>query len=153
MTFIAWSILTYYVYPLKLLKIKGISSILFIAVMPFFLTGSTTGTQVFFFQSLMLTFCLHNFPGEYIFLKQLPVYKRYTAGGFIYALARGLTYVVCSFGLVYLTDCFGNYGVWIIGIPTCVVFLWGVKHFEGLEKQKSLYSAGSCGESFTETAA
>ena len=46
-------------------------------------------------------------------------------------------YVVTSFGLVYLTDFFGYYGIWVVMFPVSIGFLWGVSHFEKLENSKN----------------
>ena len=74
-------------------------------------------------------------PGYSLFLKHIPILKRFTTASFVYASSRALTYVVTSFSLVFLTDCFGYYGLWIIMIPVNVGFLWGVRYFEKLEGQ------------------
>ena len=50
-----------------------------------------------------------------------------------YALARSFMYVICAFGLVYLTEWIGPWGVWIIGFPATVAFFWSIRHFEKLE--------------------
>ena len=43
-------------------------------------------------------------------------------------------YIITSFGLVYLTESFGHYGLWFITVPIAAGFLWGVNHFVKLEK-------------------
>jgi hypothetical protein len=40
---------------------------------------------------------------------------------------------VISFGLVYLIRAFGYWGLWVIALPVCVGFYFGVRHFERLE--------------------
>jgi hypothetical protein len=42
-------------------------------------------------------------------------------------------YIFTSFGLVYFTELFGPYGVWLILIPVAMGVLYGVNHFEKLE--------------------
>ena len=39
-----------------------------------------------------------------------------------------------SFNLVYLTELLSYYGLWLIMIPVILGHLWGVNHFEKLEK-------------------
>ena len=63
------------------------------------------------------------------FISRFPVFKRFTAVSFIYALTRALMYIITSFGLVYLTEWYGHYGLWIITVPVSVGFLWGCKSF------------------------
>ncbi|MGL5784257.1 MAG: hypothetical protein ACRCYZ_02115 [Alphaproteobacteria bacterium] len=43
-------------------------------------------------------------------------------------------YITTSFGLVYLTSWFGNFGLWVIMLPTTVAFHWAINHFEKLDK-------------------
>jgi hypothetical protein len=42
-------------------------------------------------------------------------------------------YVITSFGLIYLTSWFGNWGVWVVLIPSTLGFIIGVRYFEKLE--------------------
>ncbi len=143
MVFMMWSIMTYYIYPLKILKIKGMLSLVLMASIPLWLLMSRSAWDIFVLQTLILTFSLHNFPGQYIFLKRLPVYRRFTASGFIYASARGLTYVIASFGIVYLTDWLNHWGSLLVTIPSCLAYLAGVRYFDKLEKNAPSRSESS----------
>jgi hypothetical protein len=44
-------------------------------------------------------------------------------------------HIITAFGLVYLTEYFGNYGLLVITIPITLGFAFGIYHFEKLEKQ------------------
>lgn len=44
-------------------------------------------------------------------------------------------YIVTSFGMIYLGEAFGNYGLLFIMVPIILGFYWGVCHFERLEKE------------------
>ena len=74
-------------------------------------------------------------PAESILIKHFPIFKRVTYATFIYALSRALMYIVTSFGLIYITEAFGPNGLFIIFIPTCVGYLYGILHFEKLENK------------------
>ena len=50
-------------------------------------------------------------------------------------VTRALIYIVTSFGLVYLTEMFGHYGLWILVMPLSTAYLWGVYYFIKLEKE------------------
>ncbi len=56
----------------------------------------------------------------------------------LYAVSRALMYTITSFGLVYLVELLGTYGLWLITVPVSIGFLWGVKHFEKLESVQSI---------------
>lgn len=44
-------------------------------------------------------------------------------------------YIIVSFGLVFLMDICGNYGLLIILLPMMLAFHFGLKHFTKLEKE------------------
>ncbi len=43
-------------------------------------------------------------------------------------------YIVVSFGLIYLIEHFGNWGIVILFVPFLVSYGFGFRHFEMLEK-------------------
>ena len=50
-------------------------------------------------------------------------------------------HIISAFGLVYLTEWLGYWGLWFIVLPTITLFIFGVRHFEkleGLRPDKSL---------------
>ena len=47
--------------------------------------------------------------------------------------------MITSFGLVYLTESFGHFGLWFIMIPACIGYIWGVQHFDKLEREQNDY--------------
>jgi hypothetical protein len=49
-----------------------------------------------------------------------------------------MVYIITSFGLVFLADLFGHWGLLIVTLPTTIGFTWGVKYFERLEKNAEL---------------
>jgi MFS family permease len=134
-SFTLGAIICAWIYPLKILKIKTYILCFLILALPFIMNNLTSPFHLFLVQSLFIFFSLTNVPAVPIFLIHFPVYNRFTYDSFIYALSRALMYIVTSFGIVYLTDFFGYMGLWFIMIPTTIAFLWGVNHFEKLEKQ------------------
>jgi hypothetical protein len=120
---------------LKIVKIRGIFSTVVLFSMPliplsniYYLTG---------FQVLLTIFALGTIPAVPIFFKHFPVHRRFTYSSMLYALSRAIMYVATSFGLVYLTDYFGYYGIWVVMLPVSIGFIWGVKHFQKLENNVS----------------
>lgn len=80
-------------------------------------------------------FSLSPVPAVPIIFKHFPVFKRFTYVSFIFALSRALIFVVTSFGLIFLIEYFGYWGLLIIAIPTIIGFALGLSHFEKLEKE------------------
>ena len=95
----------------------------------------TSAYHIFVLQAMIMIFCLNDFPAQYIFIKQMPVHRRFTASGFIYASSRALTYIITSFGIVYLTDYFGHWGLLFITVPLCATYLLSINYFEKLENK------------------
>ena len=126
--------LSYYVYPLKILKIKTFIFLPFILISPYLLDHASSGFHILLIQSFIMFFVLENMPATPIFYIYFPVFKRFTYVTFIYALSRAVMYVITSFGLIYLTKCFGNYGLLVIVIPVTLGFIFGIYYFEKLEK-------------------
>ena len=110
-------------------------ALVLMALLPFLLTASSSTTHIFLLQFLILTLHLGDVPANAIFIKRFPVYKRFTATTFLYALTRAMMYVIVSFGVVYLTEWFEYAGILLLTVPNCIGFLAGVYYFEKLDKQ------------------
>lgn len=122
------------IHPLKILRIRGTLSLLvFIAIPLLPLTNIYVLTTA---QIALLLFSLETSPAIAIFFLHFPVHQRFTYSSMLYAVSRAVMYVTVSFGLVYLTDYLGHVGIWIIALPVCIGFLWGVDHFTVLEMQE-----------------
>ena len=125
--------LSYRIYPLKILKFKALLYLPCLAIFPILLNNSPTPSTIFFMQSVGIMIGLTGIPADAILFAHFPVFKRFTYVSFIYAISRSIMAVVTSFGLVYLTDFFGPWGLYFILIPFTLSFLWGVYHYERLE--------------------
>ena len=119
-------------HPLKLLRLKLLCFIPFALIGPILLNNASSASAIFIIQLMALS--LRSNPGASVFLPYFPIFKRFTYSSFLYALSRALVYIGTSFSLVYLTEFFGYYGLWIIVIPTVIGFAWGLRHFMKLEK-------------------
>ncbi|MBL9029970.1 MAG: hypothetical protein JNK42_05835 [Caedimonas sp.] len=90
-------------------------------------------------QAFCIFFALTNVPAAPIFLIYFPVFKRFTCDSIIYASSRALIYFITAFGIVYLTESFGQFGLWFIMIPACIGYIWGVQYFDKLEREQNDY--------------
>ena len=129
-----WSLLSYRIHPLKILKRKAEIFFGLTLLLPLLISKTSSPYQIFALQSFLLITSLGANPADSVFVKHFPVFKRFTTTSFLYALSRALMYIITSFGLVYLTEVLGQRGVWVIMLPVTVGFIWGVCHFEKLEK-------------------
>jgi MHS family proline/betaine transporter-like MFS transporter len=131
------------IYPLTILKIKTVIFSIFILLCPYILNNINSSFGLLFFQMFVVAFTSANVPAVPILYSYFPIFKRYTYTTVVYAMARALIYLLTSFGLIYFTDYFGNYGLWIIMMPPTIGFIFGINHFEELEKIKSAWKVES----------
>jgi MFS family permease len=126
--------LSYKIYPLKILNKIFMLFVIIALCLPFFLSSITTAFHLFLIQILCICFGPKQSPAIPIFIKYFPILKRFTYSSVSFALSRAFMYVAVSFGLVYLIEFFGSYGLFVILIPVCVGYKWGLNHFEKLDK-------------------
>ncbi len=125
---------SYKMHPLIVLKIKFWIFFPFMFLMPYLLTKSHY--MVFAVQFVSIVFSLTITPAYPILYKYIPVLQRFTNASFIYAVSRAATYIITSFGVIYITNIFSHYGLWIIMIPISIGYYCGVGYFTKLEKVK-----------------
>ncbi|WP_342270309.1 MFS transporter [Rickettsia endosymbiont of Orchestes rusci] len=126
-------------HPLKILKVQRI---IFLFVMPigvYFLNNIAAPFDLFKVQSLFVIISIAVGTASPIVYKSFPVFKRFTYSTVIYALAKIFITVITSFGMVYLINILGNYGILLIMMPVGIAFYWSVSHFESVEKLRGNY--------------
>lgn len=126
--------LSYKIYPLVILKAKLYISFAIIITCPYWLDHINHPFYLLLLQSAIIFFAADAAPATSIFYKHFPVFKRFTYISFTYALSRALTYLITSFGLVYLTEIFNNWGILLIMVPVCIGYTIGLRHFEKLDR-------------------
>ena len=130
---IVLALLSYRIYPLKILKVKLAVFFIFLLFSPYLLNHISSPLHVGLIQTFAVFFAFDEMPGVSILYKHFPIFKRFTYASVLHALARAFMYVVVSFGLVYLTKYFGSYALLIISFPLSMGFAFGLSHFEKLE--------------------
>jgi len=135
---LALAYLSYRINPLKILKAKlylFFGSLVFFPI--FVLNVDPNPNYIFVFQALAALFVFDHVPATPVFYKYFPIFKRFTYTSFLSALAKLLTYVITSFGLVYTTAKFGYWGLFCIFIPVGIGFFISVSYFQRLEAQQN----------------
>lgn len=127
--------LSYKIYPLILLKVRLAIFCIFAVSFPWLLDHYRTPLAVWLIQLITVTFGCYSMPASTIFYRHIPIFRRCTYVSLVFALSRTLTHIIASFGLVYLIEYFGNYGLLVLMIPITLGFAFGIYHFEKLEKQ------------------
>lgn len=123
------------IHPLKILKVELSLFWVFILSFPLLMGYASTPYVLLVIQCLAVALAPSGIPANAIFYSHFPIFRRFTYSSLIYATARAVMAVVTSFGLIYLTDRFGIWGLLIIAVPLAVGFTYGVLYFEELEKE------------------
>ncbi len=127
---------TYY-HPLKIVRFRANYGLIVILLLPMVLINNHSVWPIFFAQLLLLFYRGGATPADSIFIQRFKVDKRFTFVTFNYALSRACMHITSDFGLVYLTEWFGHYGILVISLPIALAFIWGGRHFEKLETPAS----------------
>ncbi|HQS84352.1 MAG: hypothetical protein B7Y25_05355 [Alphaproteobacteria bacterium 16-39-46] len=121
------------IHPLKIIKVKSIFFLFFAISLPFLMTYPLSPSLLFMIQLIGASLILTAVPAVAALIIQYPIYQRFRYTSIIYALARALMSIIIAFGLVFLTDAFGYWGLSMLLVPVTLGFIWGVTHFEKLE--------------------
>lgn len=138
------SYLSYKIYPLILAKIRLIIVTSFVLFLPFFLDNLTTTLEVMLIQIFLEFFIPTTSAGASIIFSYFPVAKRFRSIALTFSIGRAFVYVITSFGIIYLIDYYGNYGILIVALPFLFLNYIGLNYFIKLEKKsgnfKSFYN-------------
>ncbi len=132
----ALAYLSFKIHPFKILKVRFYLFFVTLLFFPITLHYAPSSMSILFFQCLAAVFVFDHVPATPIFYKYFPVFKRFTYTSFLSALAKLLTYLVTSFGLVYTTSVFGYWGLFCIFAPVGVGYIISLAHFQNLEDQE-----------------
>ncbi len=134
-SFLFLSFLVYRIHPLIILKTKFFIFFPFVLGLPWILDHISNPNILLCIQLFSILFMVTDVPAGGVIYTHFSVLKRFTYTSFLHAVSRSVAYVVTAFGLIYLTEGMGHYGLLVIMVPTCIGFYWGVNHFVKLEKQ------------------
>lgn len=131
--------LSYRIHPLKILKAKVFIFFPVALFYPYIWNYINDPSHVFLLQSFIILFVLSTNPATPIFYKHIPIFKRVTYGGFIYAVSRAIMHIITSFGIIYIEKYLGQWGVSIIILPMIIGYGLGVLYFVKLETEVGTY--------------
>lgn len=136
------TILSYFYYPLKILRVTQTLFTLAILSYPFILNNIESPEQIFWLQIMAVAFKPGAIPADSIFFSYFPVFKRFRYSSILYAIARAVMHIITSVGLIYIVSFAGHYGLWFVALPVCVLFFYAIRHFEILERSFGRYPEG-----------
>ena len=133
---VVYTVLSKFIFPLKILTFKLCGAFILSLLLPFLLNTIDNPIHLLIVQCFVIFFALGGMPASAVFLVNFPVLKRFKSATFLYAAAYAIMSTINSFGLIYLVEFFGNYGIYAITLPTCIGFYWSINYYQKLENQK-----------------
>ena len=128
------------IYPLRILQVASAVTYVIVLALPFVLNNLQSVLQLFILQLLIFTFFPNDLPALPIFFKHFPIFKRFTYIASLHALAKASVYVISSFGLIYLIEYLGYWGLWVIMVPVLIGYRYGINHFQKLDIATGRYA-------------
>ena len=130
---LGYGLLGLYIYPLKILKIRGMLFLCFAFCLPFLINHATSVSEIFLIQCGLLILGEGVSPAHVLFLRAFPAIGRYTQAGMAYALSRIVTTVATSYGCVLIGHYFEFEGVAAFLGLVIVIYLLSVFQFSKIQ--------------------
>lgn len=121
-------------HPMRILGWFRYSGFFMTLAIPSMLYMATCPTDILIVQIICLILRPDYTPGEGFLCAHIPVLRRLTSMSLLNAASRIVMYPIITFGLVFITEWCGHYGLWVIALPLCAGYAWGVGHFRKLAK-------------------
>lgn len=131
---VLYTYLSYKIHPLKILKVRLIIFASSILALPYCLNNITSPFELLLLQSFITIFKTGTFPAVSVLYSHFPILARFRYISFSFAFIRAVMYVVTSFGLVYLTEIYSNWGILMLFVPFLIIYRFGLYYFIRLEK-------------------
>jgi len=129
--------ISYYVNPLKILKVQLLISLMLVLSLPYLLNNISEPYHLIAIQYLFIIFAIHGMPAFAIFYKYIPILTRFTKTGLSYSIGRAVMFGGTSFGLIYLVEWCGNWGIFGLFAVTLFAYTIALFYFDKLEKESN----------------
>lgn len=126
------------IYPLKILKIRGLLFLGFAFFLPFLISHAMNPLHIFFIQCGLLILGEGVTPAHALFLKAFPTIGRYTHAALAYALSRIMTTIFTAYGCVFIDKCYGTVGITSFLIGVILIHLICIYQFDRQQRNASL---------------
>lgn len=130
-------IISYYINPLKILKVQLVLSAVLLISFPFLLNNISEPYHLIILQYLLVILAIHGMPAFPIFYKYIPVINRFKTVGMQYAWGRVAMFSFTSFGFIYLEKYFGYIGFLPFFVIVLICYTIALFYFVKLEKESN----------------
>jgi MFS family permease len=127
------ALLSYRINPFTIVRTRLALFFFSLAFFPFAMSQYSNPQIVVLFQCLAGMFMLEESPAGAMFFKHFPVLKRFRYTAVLTALAETILYAVSAFGMTWATQKFGYSGIFLIFVPTGILFALALRYFESKE--------------------
>lgn len=121
------------IHPLKLIKFRLWAFVPFSILVPYLLDIATNPTQILIIQIMSIILTCGSFPAHSVIYIHFPILKRFFASTLTFATAKAVMYLISSFGMMYITQYFGNLGLLFLTLPLTIGYIIARNYFEKLE--------------------
>lgn len=139
-SYVVFTYVSYKIYPLNILKVKLVIFASIMLICPYLLYNISTPFELLLLQLAITLSIPTDFPAASIFYIHFPVFKRFMTVSLMYALARAIIAVLTTFGIVFLVEYFGNWGILVVMVPLVLGYGLALFHFQKLERSSSQYA-------------
>lgn len=129
--------ISYYINPLKILKVQLVLSSILLISFPFLLNNISEPYHLIILQYLLVILAIHGMPAFPIFYKYIPIINRFKTVGTQYAWGRVIMFSFTSFCLIYLEQWFGYIGFLPVFVLVLIGYTISLFYFDKLEKESN----------------
>lgn len=129
--------ISYYINPIKILKVQLALSAVLLISFPFLLNNISEPYHLIILQYLIVILAIHGMPAFPIFYKYIPVINRFKTVGMQYAWGRVFMFSFTSFVLIYLEKWFGYIGFLPVFVFVLIAYTIALFYFDKLEKESN----------------
>lgn len=134
-----WVYLTKFIHPLKILKFKLFLCFPFILVLPYLLTITDSPSFLLLIQVSVILLGNSTVPARGVFMMSFGTLERFKLSAVLNGFAHVLLYIITSFGMDYIYNEIGVYGILIIFLVITSVYAYGIFEFIKMEKKNGNY--------------
>ena len=134
-----WVYLTKFIHPLKILKFKLSLYFPFIFALPYLLTIANSSSFLLLIQVLVILLGNSTVPARGVFIMSFGTLERFKWSAGLNGVSHVLLYIITSFGMDYMNNIIGVYGVLVIFLVITIIYTWGILEFIKIEKENGNY--------------
>ena len=112
----------------------------FLPIIPYWIDNNFTEVRVFIFQCIIIATAIPTCGTlDAILYKYFPIERRFTLAATVFGVANPISKFTIAFSTIPLIFYLGNYGLWVLFIPSLIGYLWSINYLKKLEIKSGNY--------------